>query len=96
MIDSTKRRLGIIWLLLLAISGEALAAGPGLTIIQDTLYKADGTPFTGLLYINWKSFTTADARNVATQNLVATVVNGVLRVQLVPTTNATSSAYYQV
>ncbi|MEO8661940.1 MAG: hypothetical protein ABI693_25965 [Bryobacteraceae bacterium] len=95
MFDS-MRRLGGLLFLLLAVSGGTRAAGPALTTIQDTLYKADGTPFTGLLYINWKSFTTADAQNVATQNLVATVVNGVLHVQLAPTTNAASGAYYQV
>lgn len=96
MFDSKMRRLGGILSLFLAITAPAMPAGPALTTIQDTLYKADGTPFTGLLYINWKSFTSADSQNIATQNVVATVVNGVLRVQLVPTTTAGSTAWYQV
>lgn len=96
MIDSKMRRLCGILSLLLAISAPALPAGPTLTTVQDVLYKADGSPFTGLLYINWKSFISADAQNITTQNVVATVVNGVLRVQLAPTSNAKSTAWYQV
>lgn len=96
MIDSKMRRLCGILSLLLAISAPALPAGPTLTTVQDILYKADGSPFTGLLYINWKSFISADAQNITTQNVVASVVNGVLRVQLAPTTNAQSTAWYQV
>lgn len=95
MIDSMMRRPALA-LILLAFAVPVLPAGPALTTVQDTIYKADGTPFTGLLYIDWQSFTTGDARNVATHNLVATVVNGVLRVQLAPTTNASPAAWYQV
>ena len=39
---------------------------PPLTTIQDTLYKADGTPFEGVLTVNWKSFEGPDASNVPT------------------------------
>lgn len=95
MFDSKMRHWGVV-LFLLLFAASTPAAGPALTTVQDTLYKADGTPFTGLLYINWKSFTTGDAQNVATHNVVATVVNGVLRVQLAPTTNASPTAWYQV
>ena len=40
-----------------ALMTACLAAGqPALTTIQDTLYKADGTRFTGTVYINYSSF----------------------------------------
>jgi hypothetical protein len=71
-------------------------AAPPLTTIQDVLYKADGTTFTGSLYIEWKSFEATDSSYIATQSLTVPVVNGVLRVQLVPTTNAATAASYLV
>jgi hypothetical protein len=66
-------------------------ADPALTTIQDTLYKADGTPFSGFLLIEWQSFETADSSNIATNNLTVPIVNGVVYVQLVP--NGSGSSY---
>ncbi len=71
-------------------------AAPPLATIQDVLYKADGTPFNGTLLIEWRSFEAVDTSNIATHSLSAPIVNGVLRVQLVPTTNASAGAYYAV
>jgi hypothetical protein len=71
-------------------------AAPSLTTIQDVLYKADGTPFQGLLIIQWKSFEAADTSNIAKQILTIPIIDGVLRVQLVPTTNVTAGASYSV
>jgi hypothetical protein len=71
-------------------------AAPPLTTIQDVLYKADGTPFNGTLLIEWRSFEAVDTSNIATSSLSAPIVNGVLRVQLIPTTNASAGAYYSV
>jgi hypothetical protein len=45
----------------------AALAQPPLTTIQDTLYKADGTPFNGLLIISWNSFL-ADNQSCITQD----------------------------
>ena len=59
------------------------AAAPSLTTIQDTLYKADGTPFNGFLLIEWTGFQAGDA-TIATQHVTAPIVNGILHVQLVP------------
>ena len=73
-----------------------LWAVPPLTTIQDVLYKADGTPFSGTLFIEWKSFEAVDYSTIATHSLTVPVINGVLRVQLVPTTNATPPATYTV
>jgi len=87
-------RRGILALAIL-LCGTAYAE-PLLTTIEDVLYKADGTPFNGVAFIEWKSFQAADFSNIATHTVTVPIVNGFLRVQLVPTTNATPVAYYSV
>ena len=71
-------------------------AGPPLTTIQDVLYKADGTRFSGLLTISWTSFQAVDNSSVVTQSTNVRVVNGNLRVQLVPNTTSTPPTMYTV
>jgi hypothetical protein len=71
-------------------------AGPPLTTIQDVLYKADGTRFNGSLTISWNSFEAIDRSAIAQQTTTVTVVDGNLRVQLVPTTTASPAANYSV
>ena len=71
-------------------------ADPPLTTIQDVLYKADGTRFAGTLTISWTSFEAVDRSAITTQVTTVTVVDGNLRVQLVPTTTATPPANYVV
>ncbi|MCW5981328.1 MAG: hypothetical protein KIT09_24805 [Bryobacteraceae bacterium] len=82
-------------LFVLLLGGTSYGAPP-LTTIQDTLYKADGTPFEGVLTINWKSFEASDASSIPTNNLSVRVVKGILNLKLVPTTTAPSPAYYSV
>lgn len=77
------------------LTTRALAAPP-LTTIQDALYKADGRPFNGTLSISWNSFEAIDRSAIAMQAITTTVVNGILSVQLVPTTTATPTAVYTV
>jgi hypothetical protein len=79
-----------VWLALSAL------AGPPLTTIQDVLYKADGTRFSGAITISWTSFQAADNSTIATQSTTVKIVDGNLRVQLVPTTNSTPAVYYSV
>jgi hypothetical protein len=74
----------------------AIQAAPPLTTIEDTLYKADGSRFSGVAFVEWKSFQAADFSNIATHTVTVTILNGVIRVQLVPTTNASAGAYYSV
>lgn len=74
----------------------AAASSTTLSVIQDTLYKADGTRFTGILQIDWKSFQTADGKEVPQQSLTVRVESGALRVSLLPTTNAVRQIYYTV
>jgi hypothetical protein len=74
----------------------AMLAAPPLTTIQDVLYKADGTPFNGVAFIEWKSFQASDFSNIATHSVTTAIINGVIQLQLVPTTNASVGAYYSV
>jgi len=76
--------------------GAAAAAVPPLTTVQDVIYKADGTRFNGQITVSWSSFEASDNSAIATQMLTVKVVDGVLRVKLVPNTNATPQTYYSV
>jgi hypothetical protein len=73
-----------------------LNAAPPLTVIQDVLYKANGTRFDGVAQISWKSFQAADGSEIPQHTISVRVSNGALRVQLTPTTNALKSATYTV
>ena len=77
------------------LAASALAAPP-LTTIQDVLYKADGTRFNGTLTISWSSFEAVDRSAVVTQSTTVKVVDGNLRVQLVPSTTSTPAFSYSV
>jgi hypothetical protein len=71
-------------------------AAPQLTTIQDVLYKADGKRFNGSLVVSWTSFDANDNSAIVTHSTNVRVVDGNLRVQLVPTTTSTPPAYYSV
>jgi hypothetical protein len=88
-------RLKQVAMLMMAAAAGA-AAQPALTTIQDVLYRADGTRFNGTIQIQWNSFQAGDTSEIATANLTLPIVNGVLNVQLVPTTTATAGAQYNV
>jgi hypothetical protein len=79
-----------------ALLAATALAGPPLTTVQDVLYKADGTRFNGTLSIAWNSFQAVDRSAIVTQSTSVKVVDGNLRVQLVPTTTATPAVYYSV
>ncbi len=82
---------------LLAVLGIGIATGqPALTTVQDILYRADGTRFSGTMNIVYNSFLSGGGANVATANLTLQIVNGSLRVQLVPTTTASAGAQYNI
>ena len=83
-------------LLLVALFATVAGAAPPLSTIQDVLYKADGTKFTGVVTIEWTSFQAVDTSNIATHSVTLRIVDGVLSVQLVPTTNASGGAFYSV
>src|SRR3982751_6427063 len=74
----------------------AAYAGPPLTTIQDGLFKADGTRFNGSLTISWSSFQAVVNSAIMTQSTSVKVVDGNLRVQLVPSTTAVPAGAYIV
>src|ERR1700674_2563520 len=79
----------------LLLAASALAAPP-LTTIQDVLYKADGTRFNGVVMISWSSFEAPDQSAIATQMTTVKVVDGNLRVQLVPNSLSSPLVHYSV
>src|SRR4029077_14583360 len=83
--------LGKNMLLLAAFSGLAWSQ-PGLTTIQDTLFKADGTRFSGTLTIHWTTFDTASLGTIVQQSTSVQVVNGNLLVHLAPNAAAQAPA----
>ncbi len=90
------RRSALLLTIAAGIGAGTAAAQPALTTIKDILYVADGARFTGTLFINWSSFQSGDSSNIATASLTVPIVNGVLFVQLVPTTTASAGAQYNV
>lgn len=67
-------------------------AQTGLTTIQDTLFKADGTRFNGTLTIHWTTFDSASLGTIVQQSTSVQVVNGNLLVQLAPNAAAQAPA----
>jgi hypothetical protein len=80
---------------ILALSSK-LGATPPLTTISDTLFNADGTYFNGVIVVSWPNFEASDTSNVAAASQTVTINNGILYVQLVPTTTANTAAVYTV
>lgn len=85
-----------LWLLCVLALSSRLGATPPLTTISDTLFNADGTRFNGVVVISWPSFEASDTSNIAAGTQNVNVVDGILYVQLVPTTNADTAAVYTV
>jgi hypothetical protein len=86
-----RRPSGWLFLLLpalvaLAVSAQTLPT----TMINDIVYRGDGTPAGGTLLISWPEFTTAAEGAVAAGNTAVTLgAGGALSVGLVPNANAT-------
>ncbi len=91
-----KRKAALVCLIMWTVVPRRAMAVPPLTTVQEMLYRADGKPFTGMVIINWRSFDAADTSNIAQNVLQLRILNGLLRVKLVPTTNASAGAYYSV
>jgi hypothetical protein len=82
--------------MLIVVAATMMQAQPALTTIEDILYRADGSRFNGEIFISWNAFQAGDTSNIATAQVHLPIVNGVLKVQLVPTTTASAGANYQV
>ena len=100
----TSKAMGTGFFLALALlAGMSLstglrAAGPGLTTISDTVYRADGSAAAGTVLISWPSFQTAAGDVVAAGNLSVTIGPlGAFSAQLVPNVGAVpAGTYYDV
>jgi trimeric autotransporter adhesin len=91
MFGFSSRPIGRLFLLLALLAAVAVwAQAPPLTTVQDTVYRADGTPAQGTLLISWPAFTTANGQAVASGS-TSTILGagGALSVALVANTNAT-------
>ena len=65
------------------------------TTIQDTVYRADGTPASGTVVVSWPTFTTAAGQAVGAGNTSATIgPNGVFSLALAPNAGATPTGSY--
>jgi hypothetical protein len=82
------RRLFLCALVLLA--REGLAQTVPMTTVQDTVYRADGSPAQGTLLISWPEFTTSGGQAIAAGTTSVTLgAGGALSVALVSNANAT-------
>lgn len=90
-----RKVLGAALFLALTLTAS-LAAAPALTPIQDTLYKANGTVFTGMATISWNSFVAADGTVIPQNTIAVPITAGALYVRLAPTAGLTGSPYYTV
>jgi trimeric autotransporter adhesin len=73
-----------------ATSGSAIAT----TQVTDTIYRADGTPASGMVIVNWQAFTTASGQAVPSGSVSATITGGALSLQLVPNAGSTPMGTY--
>jgi hypothetical protein len=89
-------RASVIVAVLLGMGAGTAWATPPLTTIQDQLFRADGTPVNGTLLISWEAFVASDNSNIPANTLREPVSGGLLRVKLVPTTTAITTASYTV
>ena len=87
-------------MLLAAVMSSAMmrGAGPALTTIIDTVYRADGTPAGGTALISWPSFMTAEGDAVAAGSKSAGIgAGGAFSTSLVPNAGAIpAGTYYTV
>ncbi len=92
-----RRLLIFAWTALVVGSSWAQAA-PVETLVQDTLYRADGKVARGTLTIRWSGFTTSGGQAVAAGEMtVKTNASGGIAIPLMANTGASpSGSYYRV
>jgi len=85
MLQSSRRWRLFLLALCAVLAVRVLAQSPALTTVSDTVFRADGTPATGVLLISWPPFTTSDGHAVAAgTKSVALASDGTFSVQLAP------------
>ncbi len=91
-----RRRLALVTVII-ALLGACCGATAQVatTTIQDTVYRADGTPAGGMILVSWPAFTTAAGQAVAAGNTSVTLgSNGVLSLALTANIGATPDGSY--
>jgi hypothetical protein len=97
MMNGLRRGITLVVVMLAMLTGwtELARAQVATTTVQDTVYRADGTPASGTVLISWSAFTTAAGSSVAAGT---TSVNlgpgGALTVALAPNAGATPMGTY--
>jgi len=83
-----------LWLLLRAATCQVPGAVVT-TLVQDTVYRADGTPAGGTVLVSWGAFTTAGGESIAAGSTSVTLgTGGALSVALAPNAGATPMGSY--
>ncbi len=92
-----RRLLVFVWAALL-VGATGAKAEPVKTLVQDTLYRADGSAGVGNITIRWSGFSTSAGEAVAAGEMtVATDANGGISIPLIPNTGSNpSGTYYKV
>src|SRR3954453_20884575 len=86
--QKSMRKLCLIFVLL-ALSLHLHATGPNTTIVQDVVYRADGSAAHGSLVISWPGFTTAAGYAVAAGQMnLAIGSGGAISLALIPNKGA--------
>ncbi len=86
------RPLRRLFLCLLVLTTQGMFGAVATTTVQDTVYRADGSPAGGTLLISWPEFVTSAGQAIgAGTTSVKLGAGGALSVALVPNANATPS-----
>ena len=96
MLDA-RRPVGRLFFLLVSVLvlGMQADSGPAKTTITDVVYRADGTPASGVILVSWPTFTTMDGKAVAAGTKSVTLgPGGALSVSLVPNSGASPAGTY--
>ena len=104
MNSKTGRPMGrfFYWPILIALialcgTGTSMAAAPAKTIVQDTMYRADGTVAAGTLLISWPAFTSVNGDAVAAGSMTVKIGSaGAVNIGLVPNTGSNPGSSYKV
>jgi hypothetical protein len=91
-----KRGLSLVTVVIALLGGcYGASAQVVTTTIQDTVYRADGTPAGGTIVVSWPAFTTAAGQAIAAGNTSVTLgPNGALLLALTPNAGATPTGTY--
>lgn len=78
--------------------GLPLMAGPGTTIVNDVVYRADGGAAAGTMLISWPAFVTSDSKPVAAGSMSLPIgAGGSVMLALAPNEGSTpAGTYYKV